>query len=148
MLSKAEQTAELMEKVPRSYILATVTNALPDRVSLNKLAMDTTMIVTRGARKSGNSQVTVQLKITGYAPTDVQVARFIANLARNPLMEAVELVYTEEQEFEEDVVREFEVTVDLKRGADAVDAIAAGTAARGEAVAGGEPPRGERGAVQ
>jgi len=39
MLQKAELSAALMERLPRSYVLAMVTNALPEGASLTSLKM-------------------------------------------------------------------------------------------------------------
>ena len=51
------------------------------------------------AQRSGKAPpLVVDLVVTGQAATDVDVARFIANLARNPLLANVDLVYSEERD--------------------------------------------------
>ena len=164
LLRKAELASTLMERVPRSTLLAVVTNALPKNAAVTGLKMETVTIITKEqtgeARKSKFEELkekrtkvkagtplpqkNVTMEITGLAATDVEVARFIANLARNPMMSGVDLVYSQEKTLElgpsgegeaqgrveakvQDkdrpklVVREFQVKVDLKPSADALD---------------------------
>ena len=135
MLQKAQITAALLEKVPRSYLLAAVTNALPEGASLVELRLERKK-VTRGtdaAKKkprfagaevrSADPPAVLLLDVTGLAATDGDVARFIANMARNPLSGAVDLAYSQEKVFQDTKVREFQVKVELKNDADAIDAL-------------------------
>lgn len=145
MLQKAEMTAGLMERVPRSYILAMITNALPNGASLEEVKLRTRKVVTADlapkpknkfqktmAKRGGPAvaapmdptQRQVALQITGRASTDVQVARFIANMARHPLTESVDLSYSEEKILDRQsnlAVRNFRVLVLLKPGADVLE---------------------------
>ncbi len=139
MLRKAELTASLVERVPRSTLLAVVTNALPDGASLQTLGLQTQRLIKRAEpaesgkqtgsklktkpRKtpSASDQTTVSLEITGLAATDVQVARFIANLARNPLTASVDLVYSEQKMVKDVTVREFQIRTVLKGQVDAIE---------------------------
>ena len=139
MLHKAELTASLVERVPRSTLLAVVTKALPDGTSLESLDLQTQRIIKRAEPTDGDQQAgskltteprrapptaaetTVCVEITGLAATDVQVARFIANLARNPLMASVDLVYSEEKKVKDVTAREFQIKTVLKRGVDAIE---------------------------
>ena len=91
MLHKAEQTAGLLERVPRSTLLAIITNALPRHASLTRFRLVPKQIVSAAAPASdttGNSkfqklqaqrtgtQVTevLTLEVDGLAGTDVDVA--------------------------------------------------------------------------
>ncbi len=136
MLRKAELTASLVERVPRSTLLAVVANALPEGASLKSLDLQTQRIIKRaentrttGSRLTTESRNTsstpaktrVSIEITGLAGTDVQVAKFIANLARNPLTASVDLVYSEEKKIEDIVLREFQIRTILKGKADAIE---------------------------
>ena len=145
MLQKAKVTAALLEKVPRSYLLASITNALPQGASLTKLEMtsarDRTVTISRDGRSSSNqvssegggapgSDVEVRITLTGLAGTDVEVGKFIAGMDKNPLMETVDLVYSQEKtvpqyqvgapdkQTGEHVAREFQVVMKLKNDAD------------------------------
>ncbi len=135
MLSKAKRTAALMEKVPRSYIIGAITHALPKGASLLKVKMDTRVIAEAGRSgrrrrrkhpaRNVQTQTEVELRVEGLAWTDVHVARFIANLARDPLIAAVDLIYSEQTEIDDETTtRKFEIRLEMKKGADAVEAVA------------------------
>jgi len=138
---KALAATPLMERVPRSTLLAVVTNALPKHAALVRFDLETKLSESSGASsartgqkgskfakvssgRSANSskKSVVTLKITGQAGTDVDVARFIANLARNPLMESVDLVYSQEKKSQknERPIREFQIKIELVQDADAI----------------------------
>ena len=139
MLRKAQVTASLVERVPRSTLLAVLTNALPENCSLVELELDTRHVIsaakpldtaktkagsklTSASRQSVKSQVSqVEMQITGRAATDVDVARFIANLLGSPLMSSVDLVYSQEKLIDKVPVREFQIRLGLKPNADAID---------------------------
>ena len=147
MIQKAKMSAALMERLPRSCVLAMLTNALPRGASLQSVQMSVRTIhsvgpvlkpgspgkpLTKHALVSANRQgkeesapdLAVQLEIKGKASTDVQVARFIANLARHCLTESVDLSYSKEADSRKETsTREFQLTVQLRPNADALDAI-------------------------
>jgi len=145
MLEKAKLSASLMEQLPRSYVLAMVTNALPRGASLVTLEMDVRTIRTAAdaARKPRTKFATVAqarivkkgppppptlavvLNIKGKASTDVQVARFIAKLAKHELTEMVDLSYSKESPEKGKWAREFRLVARMKPNADALDAIRA-----------------------
>jgi len=136
MFKKANLTAGLLERVPRSYLLAMVTAALPEGGSLREFKLTTkrkqTRVVTaktkktqygeaaakRAAQAKSDSDLEVTMTVRGLAATDLEVARFMANMARCPLMEAVEIAYSEQKKFMDVVVRDFEVVMRLKPNAD------------------------------
>jgi Tfp pilus assembly protein PilN len=138
MLHKAEMTAALLERVPRSTLLAVVTNALPRQASLTRFHLLPKQIVTRADPKPagdpnskfqrlqdqrGETQAiqVVAIEVDGLAGTDVEVARFIANLARNPLLTGVDLVYSQEKVVGGSSVREFQVRMEVKPNVDVMD---------------------------
>ena len=56
----------------------------------------------------------VIVTVTGLAGTDVQVAKYIANLAGNPLINNVDLIYSQETVIDDfTTVRQFQITVEL-----------------------------------
>ena len=131
MVAKASSTARLLEPVPRSYLLATIANALPEGASLSKFELKSqrgagTVTISRGgktqfdsalASRQGSGEpppLVVSMTLTGLAGTDVDVARFITAMARCPLMQSVDLVYSQEKLIEQTTVREFQVTLALK----------------------------------
>lgn len=121
MAIQAELTSSLLEKVPRSFLLAEVTNAMPPGVSLLDLMLESkkrqTANVQSGPKsafeqkKSANDAAAkkkagpaqpqaavydVTMKITGIAATDVQVATFISRLNSSQLLKDVNLVISDE----------------------------------------------------
>ena len=146
MLEKAKSTSTLLERIPRSYLLAIVTNSLPPKASLLEVNLYPKQIIApaepakdaKFAAKSGQSgapasQIIVEMDISGLAETDVGVARFIANLARCPLAESVDLVYSQEKPIEvknakgdvvaKPLLREFQVRMVLRNDMDVIDVI-------------------------
>jgi Tfp pilus assembly protein PilN len=119
MQHQAELTASLLEKIPRTKVLAKVTNGIPQGVSLLDFAMTSTLATApqkaapqtafdarkaeldaaRGMVNSMASQprvYDVMMRLTGVAPNDGQVARFIAKLNSTPMFKDVNLVFTDE----------------------------------------------------
>jgi Tfp pilus assembly protein PilN len=108
----AELASSLVEKVPRSNVLAEITNALPVGVSLLDLSMHSTLR-QGGAATAGSSfaqhkaaveaqntappppQIEDRLLITGIAKDDVQVAQLMTHLAKSPLFQDVSLVISD-----------------------------------------------------
>jgi len=144
LLRKAKQTASLQERVPRSYLLAVLTNACPQYTSLVNVRVQFKRIERAktkgtGAGRSGGASKfqtlsqrrssappssVLELTVTGLANTDVEVAKFIANLARNPLLTSVDLVYSKEKLVNKEVAcREFQITLQLRHDVDVLDVL-------------------------
>lgn len=133
MMKTMVMTAELLEPVPRSIILASLTNNLPSGVSLLefKLEEKETQIVRSAARQSSGSQyknksatanapaepqkiISTNLQIKGIAPSDIQVAGFISRLNDAILFDQVSLVESKEVEVEKIKYREFHLKAVIK----------------------------------
>lgn len=140
MLDKAQLTAALVERVPRSTLLAIITNARPKGTSLLKVNLNTRVAketipgagrlsptgttVLSGESRSNTAPRTnlvVDLAITGLAHSDADVAKFIANLAGNRLVETVDLTFSQEKIIDAAVVRQFQIRFTLRDDADAID---------------------------
>jgi Tfp pilus assembly protein PilN len=120
---QAELTDSLLERVPRSNLLAELTNALPAGVSLIDFAMDARVraappappksvfeqkkaeadAIAAGKKPGAPAAPEVQpkkydvtMKLSGVADNDVQVAQFITKLNVSPLFKDVNLVITDE----------------------------------------------------
>jgi Tfp pilus assembly protein PilN len=112
----AELAASLVEKVPRSNILAEITNALPTGVSLLDLSMRSQLRQggsASTAAPAANSfaqhkaaiegqnqpapppQVDVKINITGIAADDVQVAQLMGRLGKSALFQKVNLIISD-----------------------------------------------------
>jgi Tfp pilus assembly protein PilN len=123
MAHQAELTASLLEKVPRSRVLAAITNGLPPGISLLDFTLDAKIITaaqvapktafdirkaeidgTKGLPGLATAQpraYDVSLKATGIAENDGQVSQFITKLNQTmldqtALLKDVNLVFTDE----------------------------------------------------
>jgi len=149
-IRKAQATLALLERVPRSYLLAVLARALPENASLMKLELKQkarlpvqavppagkkklSKFAAAKARQSPRKhERTTLLAVTGVAATDVEVAAFIANLLRSPLLTAVDLSYSEEKIFHPKKkglpdlkLREFKVIMEVRPGVDVIDLVRA-----------------------
>jgi Tfp pilus assembly protein PilN len=135
MAHQAELTASLLEKVPRSFLLADITNSMPSGVSLLDFTMDTKaeMIPVKVPERRSNTigapadgapntpppppqmqQVySVFMKMTGIASTDVQVAQFITKLNQSRLLKDVNLVISDEHVQDNEKMRRFQIEATL-----------------------------------
>jgi Tfp pilus assembly protein PilN len=143
MAHQAELTASLLEKVPRSHILAGITNALPAGVSLLSFNLTSKKINVapprpksafekKAARKSGVTQAAapeptkydVHMKLIGVADNDIQVSQYITRLNQSPLFRDVNLIITDEFTHDKSLVRRFQVEMTLNPEADVQKAAA------------------------
>lgn len=141
MLRKAEIVAALVERVPRSILMAELINRMPDRLGLLKFELDsekirqirvakptrTTGRPTRGATKQEASETVQKIEVPRYvvtmtmigvAPTDLEVSRYLAELNGYSLLKDITLEYSLETEFEGQIMREFKIKMSLKMQAD------------------------------
>lgn len=132
MMKTMVMTAELLEPVPRSIILASLTNNLPSGVSLLKFDLDEQETkVYSSAGKASNSQyksktsgaaataeTTVQtdLELKGLAPSDIQVANYIQRLSNSILFDDVSLIESKEVDVDNVKFREFRLRAVIKPG--------------------------------
>jgi len=142
MMDKASISASLIEAVPRSLLLATITNHLPAGVSLldfsliSKVEKQATAKrkVSRNKRKKSRGgksstpaaaakptpeKVKTTIGIEGIAGTDLQVAKFISQLNRSVLFEQVNLVFSEEHTVNDEALRRFKIMIVLDPAAKA-----------------------------
>jgi hypothetical protein len=137
MMKAALTTAELLEPVPRSVLLASFTNNLPPGVSLLKLTLiqkepvqssqsasggPTNKYQAAQAEKAAASQqklpreksLETHIDISGMAPSDLQVAAYIEQLISSSLLDDVELVESKEYKVEDTTFRQFKLTAKLR----------------------------------
>jgi Tfp pilus assembly protein PilN len=137
---QAELTAALLEKVPRSFILAEITRSLPDSTSLLDFTLESKARPTNSPGQSSSSASSsaskadaksksndesemqpklydVTMKLTGIAYTDTQVAQMIARLGRSKLFTDVNLVVTDEYGQSEPKMRKFQIEMTLNPAA-------------------------------
>jgi Tfp pilus assembly protein PilN len=153
MAHQAELSAALLEKVPRSLILAKITNSLPQGCSLTDLAMSSTKHNSPNAsaaprtafeaKQAKNSSpipdvaeakvYDVTLKIGGRAPTDTQVGELIQRLKVVPLFKDVNLIISDsekpgDKKSDDPEYRKFQIEMTLDPNADAQSLDATATA--------------------
>jgi Tfp pilus assembly protein PilN len=137
IMKTALTTMELLEPVPRSVLLASLTNELPGGVSLVNLKLiqkeaknvqqspkASNKYAQEQAKKNAATEVKpsreqlmeTYISIEGIAPTDLQVASYIKNLSNSPLLDKVAMVESKEFKNKElTTFRLFKLTAMLKR---------------------------------
>ena len=141
VMKTALTTAELLEPVPRSVLLASLTNNLPPGVSLLRLRLvqkkpkrtSRPLPVTSKGNKYQSAQslsatsrglepkvspeklLETHIDIEGVAPTDLQVAACIKRLISSVLLDNVALVESKEHKIEDTVFRRFKLTAMLRK---------------------------------
>jgi Tfp pilus assembly protein PilN len=134
MMKTALTTAELLEPVPRSVVLASLTNCLPAGVSLTKLHIVQEDKRSRsrrspsrskyssakgGAKTSGNKSAEpeedTKLEIEGIAPSDIQVADYMEALSILPLLDRVALIESVEKKEDDTLYRHFKLKAMLNK---------------------------------
>ena len=136
MMHSMVTTAELLEPVPRSVILACLTNNLPGGVSLLELKLEeketkptrrpapkqsqyqkaqNTQADAKAAAESQEPTSETTIEIKGIAPSDIEVATYIARLGASMLTDSVALVESQEHMIDGARFREFKLIATLKR---------------------------------
>jgi Tfp pilus assembly protein PilN len=133
IVHQAELAASLVERVPRSNMLAEFTNALPPGTSLLDFSLESRVSVTTPAQSTKNNgsatsappprgqapapaapsaqpmKYDVYLKLTGIADSDSQVAQFMSKLNACPLVKDVNLVITDAFKQKDREMRRFQI---------------------------------------
>jgi Tfp pilus assembly protein PilN len=149
LLSKARLAAALVERVPRSILLAELVNRMPNRLGLLEFELKSQKIKPtrvaprrRGAKgrlgpkramtreeaaqleeekKVEPPRYLVSLTLVGVAPTDIEVSDYINSLNSYRLLKDVNLVSSEERKFDGEKMRQFEIAMTLDPKADVRD---------------------------
>ena len=131
MMRTMAMTAELLEPVPKSVILACLTNNLPGGVSLLELKLTVKEAKPSASKSASASQyqaasaaggtavskekiLETHIEIKGIAPSDIEVANYIAQLGDSILLTNVALVESKEHKIDKTKFREFKLTAVLK----------------------------------
>ena len=136
MMKTALTTAELLEAMPKSVLLAALTNNLPAGTSLlqlniiqkeNKTTPTSQPTTKYQQAQQGNApqdasltlypekNIETQIDIEGIAPSDRQVATYIESLSASSLLTGVALVESKEYQAEGAVVRRFKLKAMLQK---------------------------------
>jgi len=141
MLGKAELTAALVEKAPRSRVMAEIINRLPDKAALLELELSSERPRARrvappkpqqpqsltsqsdgghsAAPKIEVPRMTVRLSIVGVASTHNDVATFVTRLQQCELLDRVDLKYSEATTIDDRELNKFLIETRLRPDADA-----------------------------
>ena len=144
MWTTALTTAELIDPVPKSVLLASLTNSLPKGVSLLKLsliqkeqaakpqqtkapadkyqAMQDKEKSAAAQKVSQEKMLETQISIEGVAPSDIEVASYIEQLSTSALLTDVALVESSQmakagakQDTSDEKMRRFKLTASLRK---------------------------------
>jgi Tfp pilus assembly protein PilN len=121
LLKQAQANAALLDGVPRSYILATLTNSLPEHAALTRFEYDAgpESLVAQAAGPAGGTapEAAIKVRVMGVACDNVAIGKFVSNLSANKLFANVDLLNNQENAADKNV-RDFQVLMDLRSGAD------------------------------
>jgi Tfp pilus assembly protein PilN len=141
---------ELGNTIPMSAVVQQLQNDMTRGMAFSNVTVDVRPEPIRGSGVVGDMKNppryhdVAHLSVVGIAPNDVQIARYIDCISRNPLFADVTLDYTRTGEQQRRVVRKFDIqlNMDLERLLSvAPDTVAAAPTAAGTLVS-GEPTDG------
>ena len=142
MVEKAELARGLIEPVPRSVLLATLVNTMPENLSLLELELKSEEIKvakaaaakldpkarrsSAAARAKEAEEVAklepvrrrVLVQATGVAPDDLDVSRWMSQLSRMPFLSGIRLEVSEEKELRGMQLRQFRISMRIEPEAD------------------------------
>ncbi len=133
---QAELTGSLLEKLPRSFLLAEITNALPEGVSLVDLGLESRLqaapaaaptrtafekraAAASAADNAGPRRFDAMMRITGIADTDMQVAQLMNRLSRSALLNDINLVVSDQLDRSDSRLRKFQIEMKVNPAATA-----------------------------
>lgn len=143
LLAKAELTTSLIERVPRSILLAEVVNRMPEEMTLLELDLeakrDRVVPVARAPKKTGSTNLakrtagavkeaepqpeapryTTTVMLIGVAPTHSLVAEYAKALQECTLLKEVELRFSDKTSIKDQEMFKFRVDCILDPDADA-----------------------------
>ena len=115
-VAQSQVLAKVGSHAEAARLLATLDEALPKSTALLELSLiteETHPVMTNGARaaqeKERGMDRRLNVKLTGVAPTDVEVAGFLDKLTGKPFLEDVRMTGSKPRLEDGRVMREFEV---------------------------------------
>ncbi len=141
MMKTALTTAELIEPMPRSILLASLTNNLPVGVSLVELKLiqkqgkqiapvaPTSQYQAAQAQKGSAAPdakeaaasvnpeklLETHIDIGGIAPSDLEVSKYMERMTNSTILDNVELVESKEYKVDDKTLRQFKLKAMLKK---------------------------------
>jgi Tfp pilus assembly protein PilN len=113
--------AKIGRPIESTRVLTTLEQLMPRDMALLDLSLDTEettqkptgSLASRAAqeaRHNNKTETAVRLKVHGVAPTDMDLADFLAKLTSKPFFKQVDLTYSHERTDSGHIMREFEVS--------------------------------------
>ena len=139
MVEKAELARNLIEPVPRSVLLASLVNTMPENLSLLDFELKSEEIKVvkptaakndpKARRTTRSKEPEVEAKpepvrrrvvvsATVVAPDDIDVSRWMGQLERMPFLSGIRLEVSEEKELRGMNMRQFRISMRIEPGAD------------------------------
>jgi Tfp pilus assembly protein PilN len=131
LMIKGRIEQQLGRRVGTLHVLGELQRVLPESMTLTNLTMETVEVpvlvdpaqrrnssglaIPRGKAQREMTVKRVRLTITGMAPTDVDVANFIGQLAGSRLFEDVSMGYAKTEPFRDRNARKFQANCYLIR---------------------------------
>ncbi len=138
-LDRQAQLLSLLEfRIPATRLLAAVTSSLPEFVTLNECQTDFGML-DEGTSRNAVSPVTILnkvkllpveadladlkftasrtaklLTVTGFAPDDLAISRYLVRLKETRLFERVTLAYSGQHRVRDEMLRRFQIRLQVK----------------------------------
>ncbi|RNC82524.1 MAG: hypothetical protein ED559_12305 [Phycisphaera sp.] len=147
MVTKAEVTAALVERVPRSVLFAELVSRMPVDLTLTEFELNSEEIKrSRSSSRSGGvrtlsgktskskkskkaeeeaessiyiPEYNQKLRIVGVGLSNDDIADYIENLRQCDLLDSVELKFIKESKIDGVLLRSFELSAAIRKGADA-----------------------------
>ena len=128
LIRKQEISEQFDTRLSARDVLAELTHRLPESMALTRLDIQADNVLlestTPSATLAGGGRpvramppatarqriTRIRLVITGLAPSDVEIANFVGQLASSPLFEDVHMGYTREVTFRGKTARQFQAT--------------------------------------
>ena len=103
--------------IESTHVITTLAEIMPPDMALLGLSLDSqeqavpsrTGLAARAQAEKKEKESKLNFRLHGVAPTDVDLAEFLAKLTARPFFKRVELIYSHERQDAGRVMREFEV---------------------------------------
>ena len=141
MMEKADLARGLIEPVPRTVLLACLVNTMPSNLSLIELDMKSEELKSNRQNASQAKEAAkarrmtkpttpeappkpeavrrrVNIMLTGVAPDDLDVSRWMGALSRLPFLSGIRLEVSEEKEIKGMNLRQFKISMKMEPEAD------------------------------
>ena len=140
IFERAELAASLIDRIPRSVLLSEFINRMPEGLGLLEFELTSHMLppseptsLDGPSNRPRRGQTATEamedprvepprwrteVSLLGFAPTDVHVSAFLAELNEHPVLENVSLHFSEEVDLNELSVRQFRIKAELGPDAD------------------------------